>query len=426
MGELRFDLAQSMSGAHWPGVLHSCACPRLASQRRAKSGSTRPSTCPFSGPHSASAPPMEVVLPSVDPPLPPQQAGSPWRLLPAAQAMDVDGERFDGDGVEAPNPGRHHATAAGPDALHDRLLATAVEPDFVPQIGRALVLLSRAVGSMAACALIGEHLLAAARGRGIGRIARERQDVFRGIRDVSVLEQLVEPVARHLNGARVLVIGPHPVADRLVNVLDCPAPDPIVVIEIWIPNEALGTAAVTGRAVGLECSRAPGHGEAQEVWVARDLIERSGRELIAQAALHRPGSLDLIGDGGALAVAKHAFGIAHERREGRIDQPVANGPDDRGIEGQEPPSRQRLVELLDAVPLVPGRLDARHRIDVALLDGHRRPPSEKRLSCRSSARRCASSKRGLLPGHSAYTTTARNMAMNIKSDTTWLRVAMTS
>src|SRR5215470_5063858 len=301
--------------------------------------------------------------------------------------MDVNGERLDGDGIEAADPGRHHAAAAGPNALHDSLLTAAVEPDIIRQIGGALVLVSLAVEPVAARALIGEHFLAAARRRRIGRLARERQDVLRGIRDLSVLE--------------------------------CAAPEPIIVIKIWITNKALGATAVTGRTVGMECGRAAGHGEAQEVWLAFDLIERSCGKLLAQAALRGPHRLEFVGDSGALAVAEHALGVADERRKGRIDQPVSNGPDDRGIESQEPPPRQRLIELLDAVPLVPRRLGACHRIDVVLLDGHLRPLSTEHPCCRSSARRCASSKRGLLPGQSAYTTTARNMATNIRSDTTW-------
>src|SRR6516225_8284091 len=102
-----------------------------------------------------------------------------WRLLPPTQAVDVNGERLDGDGIQAVDPGRHHAAAPGPDALHDRLLAAAVKPDIVRQIRRALVLLAFAVVAMAARALIGEHLLAPARRRRVARPAGQRQDVFR-------------------------------------------------------------------------------------------------------------------------------------------------------------------------------------------------------------------------------------------------------
>src|SRR2546423_11369114 len=96
-------------------------------------------------------------------------------LLAAAEAVHVDRERLDGDGVEATDPGRHHAAAPGPDAVDDRLLAAAVEPDVVRQVGRTLVLLALAVRPVAAGALVGEHLLAFRPRRRIARLARERQ-----------------------------------------------------------------------------------------------------------------------------------------------------------------------------------------------------------------------------------------------------------
>ena len=75
------------------------------------------------------------------------------------------------------------------------------------------------------------------------------------------------------------------VADGLVDVLDRAAPEPVVVVEVGVADEALGAAAVTRRAVGLEGRRAAGHGKAQQVRLALDLLERGGGELVAQAAL---------------------------------------------------------------------------------------------------------------------------------------------
>ncbi len=58
-------------------------------------------------------------------------------------------------------------------------------------------------------------------------------------------------------------------------------------------------------------------------------------------------------------------------RPGGIDDPVADGPGDRGEQYPQPPARQRVVQLLDAVPLVAGRggsgdgvfLDRRHDLN---------------------------------------------------------------
>ena len=48
------------------------------------------------------------------------------------------------------------------------------------------------------------------------------------------------------------------------------------------------------------------------------------------------------------------------------NDPVADRPDDRGVEDPQPPARQRRVEFADAVPLVPRGLCPGDRVDLAL------------------------------------------------------------
>src|SRR5215831_8499161 len=57
--------------------------------------------------------------------------------LPAAEHVDVHGDRLDGGLVEPGGPGRHHAAAPVPQAVDDRRLVGAVEPDRVGQVGCA-------------------------------------------------------------------------------------------------------------------------------------------------------------------------------------------------------------------------------------------------------------------------------------------------
>src|SRR5581483_718512 len=160
-------------------------------------------------------------------------------LLAATEAVHIDGQRLDGHGIEAADPGRHHAAAARADALDDRLAAAAIEPDAVRQVGCALVELTLAVGAVAARALVGEHLGAPAGRCRVGRFARQRQHVLGRVDDLRLLQQLVEAVARHLHGARLLVVGADAVGDGLVDVLDAAAPDPVVVVEIGITGKPL-------------------------------------------------------------------------------------------------------------------------------------------------------------------------------------------
>ena len=104
---------------------------------------------------------------------------------------------------------------------------------------------------------------------------------------------------------------------------------------------------------------AAGQGKAQQVRIALDGLEVAGGDLVAKLRLGRLGCLDLLGDGGALAVAEHAPAVGRQRRPSRIG---ANSRSPRRCRRRrsEPPSRQRLVQLLDAVPLVAGGLDAVH------------------------------------------------------------------
>ena len=64
--------------------------------------------------------------------------------------------------------------------------------------------------------------------------------------------------------------------------------------------------------------------------------------------------------------AEHAGRVGGDQRPGRIDDPVADRPDDGGVEQPQPPARQRRVQLADAVPFVAGGGGAGDAVDSRL------------------------------------------------------------
>ncbi len=88
---------------------------------------------------------------------------------------------------------------------------------------------------------------------------------------------------------------------------------------------------------------------------ARISVERGGGELVdhrrraARASAARSAAI-----GAARIPAEHALRAGGEQRPGRIDDPVADRPDDGGVEHPQPPARQRRVQFADAVPFMAG------------------------------------------------------------------------
>src|SRR5262245_7218496 len=117
-------------------------------------------------------------------------------------------------------------------------------------------------------------------------------------------------------------------------------------------------------------------------------------------SLCRSARADLLGNDFALPVAEQALAVAVERRPCRIEDPIANRPQDGSVEGHEPPFGQRLVEFLNAVPFMPGGFDARDAVDFAIADGHCWLRSVSAASS-SRASRCARSKRAPFDGRNA-------------------------
>ena len=96
----------------------------------------------------------------------------------------------------------------------------------------------------------------------------------------------------------------------------------------------------------------------KELGILLDLFQRG----VAQ--LHRVGGAHplQVGQGArdldAVGMTQRALGVAADPRPGGHHHPIADGPDDAEVEDPQPPARQRGVQLLDAIPLVAGGLDA--------------------------------------------------------------------
>src|SRR5262249_1833901 len=81
-------------------------------------------------------------------------------LLPASQAVHIDGEGLERCGIELVCPRRHHAVLAVGDHLDYGSFIGAVEPDAVDQIWGADLGISLGGVAVAGGAIVGEQLLA--------------------------------------------------------------------------------------------------------------------------------------------------------------------------------------------------------------------------------------------------------------------------
>src|SRR5690606_15785477 len=90
---------------------------------------------------------------------------------------------------------------------------------------------------------------------------------------------------------------------------------------------------------------------------------RYGRYIVRSRGLCR---IQFGADFGAARIGQKPLRGRTDERPCGIGDHVANRPDNRCVEGPYPPARQRVVEFLDAVPLVSGRVHARDFVDLFL------------------------------------------------------------
>ena len=95
-----------------------------------------------------------------------------------------------------------------------------------------------------------------------------------------------------------------------------------------------------------------GHGEFQHLGIVLDLVEAGIGEPLAHLGARCLAGLGLGKRRSALRVAQQPLGVARDERDRRVGEGVADRKDDTGVERPQPPARQRIVQLLDAVPLM--------------------------------------------------------------------------
>ncbi|GCC49534.1 hypothetical protein chiPu_0033754, partial [Chiloscyllium punctatum] len=83
----------------------------------------------------------------------------------------------------------------------------------------------------------------------------------------------------------------------------------------------------------------------------------------------------------ARRILEQPRGVARDQRPGRVDDPVADRPDDRRIECQDPPPRQRRIELLDAIPFMTGGAAAGNAVNLVVLAHDRSVLTQRHAGC---------------------------------------------
>ena len=173
--------------------------------------------------------------------------------------------------------------------------------------------------------------------------------------------------------------------DGLLDVGERAAPQPVVIVEIGIALGAAAAGAVARRAIVGEGAAAQRAGEVEQ-------LRRRFRSACSEAAA----SFAIIGPRCACSAARSvatadarmpvedAVGIGRHQRPGRIDDPIADRPDDGRVEQPQPPARQRRVQLVDAVPFVAGRADAAARASA----GFARSCQSSRSGMRADSSNC--------------------------------------
>src|SRR5262249_34872246 len=114
------------------------------------------------------------------------------------------------------------------------------------------------------------------------RQAGERAYVVRDADDLLGLQQAVLAECRHLALVRLGVAGAYAEHDRLLDLGELAAPDPIIVVEVRIAPRAAAARAVARAAVLAERRATLRIGEVRKALVALDVGERGRGESVAE------------------------------------------------------------------------------------------------------------------------------------------------
>ena len=106
------------------------------------------------------------------------------------------------------------------------------------------------------------------------------------------------------------------------------APQPAVGVEVGIALRTLAAGTVAGRAIIAECRPAVSAGEFRQFGIGVDLLKRGLVQLVHDAGALNCEIGEILLHGAARRPAQYALGVAAGQRDGRIKNPVTDGPDD--------------------------------------------------------------------------------------------------
>jgi hypothetical protein len=169
----------------------------------------------------------------------------------------------------------------------------------------------------------------------------------------------------------VLVARADAVPDGLFDIGELAAPQPVVVVEIGIALGPAAAGAVARRAIIGESDAPLRAREIEQLRIVHDVGDRGIGQLGHHWSAQRFELLEVGNHRAARVPGGDALRRGGQQRPGRIDDPIADRPDDGDVERPQPPARQRRVEFVDAVPIVARGLGAGDRINVFMVVGHR-------------------------------------------------------
>ena len=229
--------------------------------------------------------------------------------------------------IEPAGPGGHHAAARVGDHLDDRGLVRAEQPDAVGEVGRAEFLVALAFGAMTDRAIVGVDLPCPprdpSRAASTGWRSRARNSATATIS--SRLSMPSRPKAGIWLSCALAWPERTPILDRLLDLVERAAPQPVIVVEVRIALGAAAARAVARPAILAERRAALRIGEVGERLVGLDVGERGRGELFRSSA--RACALSA---SRSFTIAAREFQpntpvrVGGDERPGRIDDPVAD------------------------------------------------------------------------------------------------------
>src|SRR5690606_2875929 len=274
---------------------------------------------------------------------------------------------------------------------------TTVDPGVIGEIGRPHVPVALGVCPMTSGAVHGEDLFPTSdrlriHNKAWLRFLLQRLEVGDYIHNGAAIEDSITPEGEHFAGPRLRVARVDADAQGLEDRLRLAAPQPAAAGQAREAGSTLAIAAMADRAVVAKEAAAAMADDGHQVLVGPDLLKATLGDRLdpVRAGFLRRDQLGF--DRGPLVDPQEALGVAHANGPSRHQHPVDEGEDDRDGQEDADGHRDRGIEFLDTVPLMPrGHIP---RMGITLTYRHGRSSSSMMLCA-------ARSKRLLLDGQSA-------------------------